>query len=59
MLKFNFRFVVAVKCSNNNVGDVAFLDEAKSMVQIGEYHKYIVNLQGVVFDETNDKGAKV
>ena len=37
------------------MGDVAFLDEAKCMVQIGAYHKYIVNLQGVVFDESNDK----
>ena len=27
-----------------------FLEEAKSMVQIGEYHDHIVNLQGLIYD---------
>ena len=28
-----------------------FLEEAKSMLEIGEYHENIVNLQGVIYGE--------
>ena len=27
-----------------------FLEEAKCMVKVGEYHAHIVNLQGIIYD---------
>ena len=27
------------------------LDEAKSMLELGEYHDHIVNLQGVLYEQ--------
>ena len=28
-----------------------FLEEAKTMIRIGSYHDYIVNLQGIIYNE--------
>ena len=32
----------------------SFLDEAKSMMQVGKYHNHIVNLQGITFEAGKD-----
>ena len=31
-----------------------FLDEAKTMLQIGKYHDFIVNLQGIILKTHED-----
>ena len=38
-----------------------FLDETKSMLELGAYHDHIVNLQGISFvlDDKNNKLMKV
>ena len=33
----------------DNQGISLFLDEAKSMLEIGTYHDHIVNLQGITY----------
>ena len=35
-----------------------FLEEAKTMIRIGSYHDYIVNLQGIIYNE-NEGGNKI
>ena len=54
------RFPIAMKYpTSNDVGKIdLFLEEAKTMLRIGGYHDYIVNLQGLVC-ETNGKGDKI
>ena len=54
------RFAIAIKDPlNNNYEEIlAFLDEAKSMVQIGDYHNHIVNLQGIIY-ETSEIGKNM
>ena len=43
--------------SFNNEEMQMFLEEAKNMLEIGEYHENIVNLQGLVYGmEDIDKG---
>ena len=32
-----------------------FLEEAKSMVQIDEYHNHIVNLQGIIYEHDDQQ----
>ena len=51
-----FRFTVAIKHphaktdGNFDTEEMQmFLEEAKSMLEIGEYHENIVNLQGVIY----------
>ena len=49
------RFPVAIKCAQN-IGPektTLFLDEAKTMLQIGSYHDFIVNLQGIIYNTNN------
>ena len=38
-----------------------YLDEAKSMLEVGEYHQNIVNLQGITYkiDEDGEKFVEV
>ena len=47
-----FRFRVAIKASiKPDVESISLLlEEAKNMVQIGQYHNHIVNLQGLVYE---------
>ena len=54
------RFPIAIKAPINvDAQEIRlFLDEAKSMLQIGEYHNHIVNLQGVTY-EVNDQDKQV
>ena len=33
----------------------SFLEEAKSMIQIDEYHNHIVNLQGIIYEYNHQK----
>ena len=44
-----YRFPIAIKMpKNTNTQEVAlFLDEAKTMLEVGVYHEHIVNLQGI------------
>ena len=59
-----FRFPIAIKNphpmmdgSFNNEEMQMFLEEAKNMLEIGEYHENIVNLQGLVYGKEDiDKG---
>ena len=46
-----FRFPIAIKTSKieDFRGIDLFLDEARSMIEIGTYHEHIVNLQGVTY----------
>ena len=37
------------------IGVELFLDEAKSMLEIGEYHDNIVNLQGICYGMDEEK----
>ena len=57
------RFPVAIKYGQSNeIGKAnLFLDEAKTMLQIGTYHDFIVNLQGIIYsiDETNEDLSEV
>ena len=51
-LTYFLRFPVAIKCAQN-IGPektTLFLDEAKTMLQIGSYHDFIVNLQGIIYN---------
>ena len=45
------RFPIAIKYpTSNNLEKIdLFLEEAKTMLRIGSYHDYIVNLQGVTY----------
>ena len=48
-------FPIAIKCTQN-IGPektCLFLDEAKTMLQIGSYHDFIVNLQGIIYNMSN------
>ena len=51
MKMFHFSFPIAIKSSR--IGDSQsvnlLIDEAKSMMEVGLYHDYIVNLQGVTY----------
>ena len=51
----NVRFPVAIKAprTTNDNELQTFWEEAKSMVEVGTYHDYIVNLQGIVVNEVN------
>ena len=55
------RFAIAVKVPQPGISVALFLDEAKSMLEIGEYHDNIVNLQGISYcvDEANRSLSKV
>ena len=47
---------------NFSTGQIeVFLDETKSMLELGTYHDHIVNLQGISFvlDDENNKLMKV
>ena len=59
-----FRFPIEIKhphpkmdgCFNNEEMQM-FLEEAKNMLKIGEYHENIVNLQGLVYGKEDiEKG---
>ena len=47
-----FRFPIAIKKPlGYNFEEIqCFVDEAKSMIRVGDYHNHIVNLQGVVYE---------
>ena len=49
------RFPIAIKCAQNIGPEKTslFLDEAKTMLQIGSYHDFIVNLQGIIYNMSN------
>ena len=51
-MSYNFRFSVAIKTSlKQDLEDISsLLEEAKSMIQIGQFHNHIVNLQGLVYE---------
>ena len=56
-LIYLLRFPVAIKCAQN-VGPektTLFLDEAKTMLQIGSYHDFIVNLQGIIYNTNSNE----
>ena len=56
-LTYLLRFPVAIKCAQN-VGPektTLFLDEAKTMLQIGSYHDFIVNLQGIIYNTNSNE----
>ena len=57
---YDFRFPIAIKCSISKDPQKIdlFLEEAKTMLRIGNYHDHIVNLQGLVY-ETNEDGDKI
>ena len=40
----------------DNQGTSLFIDEAKSMSEIGTYHDHIVNLQGVTYSWNSNQG---
>ena len=41
---------------NFSIGQIeVFLDETKSMLELGTYHDHIVNLQGISFVLDNEK----
>ena len=50
------RFPVAIKNAHDTDAEKTklFLDEAKTMLHIGEYHDHIVNLQGIAY-QANEK----
>ena len=58
VVKFNLfpfisnRFPIAMKFpTNHDEKEIKlFLEEAKCMVKVGEYHAHIVNLQGIIYD---------
>ena len=54
------RFPIAIKTPLNVDAQQIhlFLDEAKSMLQIGEYHNHIVNLQGIAY-EVNEQDRQL
>ena len=58
-----YRFPIAVKNPRNLSTDQIeiFLDETKSMLELGTYHDHIVNLQGIslLLDNENKKLMKV
>ena len=47
------RFPIAIKYpSSNELQNIdLFLEEAKTMLRIGSYHDYIVNLQGLIYND--------
>ena len=51
-----YRFSIAVKNPRNFSNDQieVFLDETKSMLELGTYHDHIVNLQGISFVIDNE-----
>ena len=49
------RFAIAIKVPKPGTSVALFLDEAKSMLEIGEYHDNIVNLQGISYGVNEDK----
>ena len=53
-----FRFQVAIKTPHDPRSCEAyhFLEEAKSMFEIGKYHENIVNLQGITYGKKDEKG---
>ena len=57
------RFPIAIKCAQNIGPEKTslFLDEAKTMLQIGSYHDFIVNLQGIIYniDHADDHAPEV
>ena len=62
-LIYFLRFPVAIKFAQN-IGTektALFLDEAKTMLQIGSYHDFIVNLQGIIYNTScaNDQPLEV
>ena len=38
---------------------LSFLEEAKSMIQIDEYHNNIVNLQGIIYENIDQKSNTI
>ena len=53
-MSYIFRFWVAIKTSLRQESEdiSSLLEEAKSMVQIGQYHDHIVNLQGLIYEHS-------
>ena len=53
-------FPIAIKYSTSKCIDKIdlFLEEAKTMLRIGGYHDYIVNLQGLVYNQ-NKNGVNI
>ena len=53
-----FRFPIAIKSPRTNKTHEIdlFLDEAKSMLEIGSYHENIVNLQGISYTTDSETG---
>ena len=56
LMYFHSRFPVAIKCAINLGPEKTnlFLDEAKTMLEIGSYHDFIVNLQGIIYNTNDD-----
>ena len=51
---YYYRYTVAIKCSLHGKYEESIHDEAKSMIQIYDYHNHIVNLQGIFFETNQD-----
>lgn len=53
-----YRFPVAIKTPKmaDSMDIEMILDEAKTMLEIGTYHDYIVNLQGIAYERANKFG---
>ena len=56
---FVYRFQIAIKAPRNRSANETylFLEEAKSMFEIGEYHENIVNLQGITYGKKDGGGC--
>ena len=60
LTSYDSRFPIAIKCSISKEPQKIdlFLEEAKTMLRIGSYHDYIVNLQRIVY-EVNEDGDTI
>ena len=52
-----FRYTVALKNSIHGANQDAICEEAKSMIQIEDYHDHIVNLQGIIIKPHGTDGG--
>ena len=57
----NLRYPVAIKSpTSTNESEIdAFLEEAKSMLEINAYHENIVNLQGITYKKVGHSPSSI
>jgi hypothetical protein len=56
-----FRYPVAIKCPKASMpgGIDVFLEEAKSMLEVDDYHANIVNLQGMTYKNSSPEESSI